>query len=106
MNRFKGVVADQVDNQTKIDALFCAKFCFTMINSPQHPCLMQPPFARFIGCVSVYLCDCTMLCVQVMITLSIKQIVRVLLVCLPCKKTATMRMLSFGTPTKAQKKYC
>jgi hypothetical protein len=48
-----------------------------------------------------------MLCVQMTITLSIKQIVLVLLGCHHCKKTTTaMRMLSLGTPAKEQEEYC
>ena len=107
MNMFKGVVADQVENQTKIGLRCFTQNCSTMIISHKHMFLMLPPFARSIGCVRVFCCNCTIMFFQMTTTLSKKTNCTCAIVLSSLQKTTiVMHMLSFGTLTKAQEEYC
>ena len=99
---FRGVIANYIENQTKTCLHCFTHKYFTMIISPKHSFFMLHFFAKFIGYISIFFCDCTILFVRMIIILNRKNNTQVLLVYFPCKKRVIMCMLSLGTPTEAQ----
>jgi hypothetical protein len=101
---FKGVVADHVENQTKIGLRCFTQNCFTMIFSPR-------PVFYVVSFLEVYkmhtcllFCDCTILFVRLL--WAENKLHRCYWFIFLTKTTIAMRMLSLGTPTKAQEEYC